>query len=159
MSAVLSPQTVVELFYQTAARRIIISHIYSQQQSNSLLHWSHMISNVVNLLAQLLYPSTTHWTAVMSRDRISCILLASCLDLLLLLLLLLNLNWCLPVGPVTLVSSSQSVWWLTVSTHSCRWVNTSFILFSTRLMVQLLLQSQAVEDWPPLLLMSEYSDC
>lgn len=60
MSAVLSPQTVVELFYQTAARRIIISHIYSQQQSNSLLHWSHMISNVVNLLAQLLYPSTTH---------------------------------------------------------------------------------------------------
>uniref|UniRef100_A0A671XS55 Nucleoporin 160 n=1 Tax=Sparus aurata TaxID=8175 RepID=A0A671XS55_SPAAU len=57
VSAVLSPQTVVELFYQTAARRIIISHIYSQQQSNSLLHWSHMISNVVNLLAQLLWPS------------------------------------------------------------------------------------------------------
>uniref|UniRef100_A0A671XRX9 Nucleoporin 160 n=1 Tax=Sparus aurata TaxID=8175 RepID=A0A671XRX9_SPAAU len=56
VSAVLSPQTVVELFYQTAARRIIISHIYSQQQSNSLLHWSHMISNVVNLLAQL-WPS------------------------------------------------------------------------------------------------------
>uniref|UniRef100_A0A671XUF4 Nucleoporin 160 n=1 Tax=Sparus aurata TaxID=8175 RepID=A0A671XUF4_SPAAU len=55
--SVLSPQTVVELFYQTAARRIIISHIYSQQQSNSLLHWSHMISNVVNLLAQLLWPS------------------------------------------------------------------------------------------------------
>lgn len=58
-SAVLSPQTVVELFYQTAARKIIISQIYSQQQSNSLLHWTHMISNVVNLLAQLLYPSFT----------------------------------------------------------------------------------------------------
>lgn len=59
LSAVLSPQTVVELFYQTAARKIIISQIYSQQQSNSLLHWTHMISNVVNLLAQLLYPSFT----------------------------------------------------------------------------------------------------
>ncbi|XP_038561724.1 nuclear pore complex protein Nup160 [Micropterus salmoides] len=56
----LSPQTVVELFYQTAARKIIISQLYSQQQqqqSNSLLNWSHMISNVVQLLAQLLWPS------------------------------------------------------------------------------------------------------
>lgn len=62
VSAALSPQTVVELFYQTAARKIIISQLYSQQQqqqqqSNSLLNWSHMISNVVQLLAQLLYPS------------------------------------------------------------------------------------------------------
>lgn len=53
---VLSPQTVVELFYQTAARKIIISQIYCQQQSPSLLHWSHMMSSVVHLLAQLLYP-------------------------------------------------------------------------------------------------------
>uniref|UniRef100_A0A3Q3JNV8 Nucleoporin 160 n=1 Tax=Monopterus albus TaxID=43700 RepID=A0A3Q3JNV8_MONAL len=52
------PQTVVELFYQTAARKIIISHIYSQQQSNSLLLWTHMVSNVVQLLAQLLWPSS-----------------------------------------------------------------------------------------------------
>ncbi|TKS72896.1 Nuclear pore complex protein [Collichthys lucidus] len=57
--SVLSPQTVVELFYQTAARKTIISHIYAQQQSNSLLHWSHMTSNVVHLLAQMLYPSMT----------------------------------------------------------------------------------------------------
>ncbi|XP_041794882.1 nuclear pore complex protein Nup160 [Chelmon rostratus] len=56
-SAMLSPQTVVELFYQTAARKTIISQIYSQQQSNAQLHWSHMISSVVNLLAQLLWPS------------------------------------------------------------------------------------------------------
>ncbi|XP_035012837.1 nuclear pore complex protein Nup160 [Hippoglossus stenolepis] len=54
---VLSPQTVVELFYQTAARRIIMSQIFSQQQSHALLVWSHMISNVVALLAQLLWPS------------------------------------------------------------------------------------------------------
>ncbi|XP_071318401.1 nuclear pore complex protein Nup160 isoform X2 [Trachinotus anak] len=55
--SVLSPQTVVELFYQTVARRIIISQIYSQQQSSSLLLWTHMISSVVHLLAQLLWPS------------------------------------------------------------------------------------------------------
>lgn len=56
VSAVLSPQTVVEMFYQTVARKIIISQIYSQQQSSSLLLWPHMVSNVVQLLAQLLYP-------------------------------------------------------------------------------------------------------
>nr|XP_046249005.1 nuclear pore complex protein Nup160 isoform X1 [Scatophagus argus] len=56
-SAVLSPQTVVELFYETTARKIIISQIYSQQQSNSVLHWSHMTSSVVHLLTQLLWPS------------------------------------------------------------------------------------------------------
>ncbi|KAM4618869.1 nuclear pore complex protein Nup160 isoform 2-T2 [Polymixia lowei] len=59
--SVLSPQTVVELFYQTVARKAIISQIYTQQQSSSpgsmLLHWPHMVSNVVNLLAQLLWPS------------------------------------------------------------------------------------------------------
>nr|XP_046249006.1 nuclear pore complex protein Nup160 isoform X2 [Scatophagus argus] len=55
--SVLSPQTVVELFYETTARKIIISQIYSQQQSNSVLHWSHMTSSVVHLLTQLLWPS------------------------------------------------------------------------------------------------------
>ncbi|XP_071369421.1 nuclear pore complex protein Nup160 [Centroberyx affinis] len=59
--SVLSPQTVVELFYQTVARKTVISQIYTQQQSpspgNALLHWPHMVSNVVNLLAQLLWPS------------------------------------------------------------------------------------------------------
>ncbi|KAL6106123.1 nup160 [Pungitius sinensis] len=57
--AALSPQTVLELFYQTAARKLIISQIYSQQQSSSVLLWSHMISNVVILLAQLLWPSNS----------------------------------------------------------------------------------------------------
>ena len=63
LPSVLSPQTVVELFYQTVARKTIISQIYTQQQSTSpssaLLHWPHMVSNVVHLLAQLLYPSFT----------------------------------------------------------------------------------------------------
>uniref|UniRef100_A0AAQ5ZZR4 Nucleoporin 160 n=1 Tax=Amphiprion ocellaris TaxID=80972 RepID=A0AAQ5ZZR4_AMPOC len=57
LSDSLSPQTVVELFYQTVGRRIIISQIYSQQQTCSVLLWNHMISNVVQLLAQLLWPS------------------------------------------------------------------------------------------------------
>lgn len=55
--SVLNPQTVLELFYQTAARRIIISQIFSQQHTDSLLLWTQMISNVVQLLAQLLWPS------------------------------------------------------------------------------------------------------
>lgn len=59
--SVLSPQTVVELFYQGVARKTIVSQLYAQQQSPSpglaLLHWPHMISSVVNLLAQLLWPS------------------------------------------------------------------------------------------------------
>ena len=63
LRAVLSPQTVVGLFYQTVARKTIISQIYGQQQSaaptTALLHWPHMVSNVVHLLAQLLYPSFT----------------------------------------------------------------------------------------------------
>ncbi|KAM6973336.1 nuclear pore complex protein Nup160 [Aplochiton taeniatus] len=58
---VLCPQTVVELFYQSVARRSIIAQIYGQQQSPSpataLLHWPHMVSSVVTLLAQLLWPS------------------------------------------------------------------------------------------------------
>lgn len=54
--AALSPQTVVELFYQTVARKLIVSHMFAQQHS-ALLNWPDMISSVVNLLAQLLYPS------------------------------------------------------------------------------------------------------
>lgn len=56
--SVLSPQTVLELFYQTVARKYIISQIYSQSQNDTeLLQWQHMVSNVVHLLAQLLWPS------------------------------------------------------------------------------------------------------
>ncbi|KAM3610070.1 uncharacterized protein V6R79_024806 [Siganus canaliculatus] len=54
---VLTPQTVVELFYQTSARRTIVSHIYSQQQSQAPLLWTHLVSHLVQLLAQLLWPS------------------------------------------------------------------------------------------------------
>uniref|UniRef100_A0A8D3DJM7 Nuclear pore complex protein Nup160 n=1 Tax=Scophthalmus maximus TaxID=52904 RepID=A0A8D3DJM7_SCOMX len=57
LSSVLCPQTVVELFYETVSRRTIMSQIFSQQQNNSLLQWSHMISSVVTLLAQQLWPS------------------------------------------------------------------------------------------------------
>uniref|UniRef100_A0A1A7YTS7 Nucleoporin 160kDa n=1 Tax=Iconisemion striatum TaxID=60296 RepID=A0A1A7YTS7_9TELE len=55
--SVWTPQTVVELFYQTVGRRIIMSQVFSQQHSDSLLIWTHLISNVVQLLAQLLWPS------------------------------------------------------------------------------------------------------
>ncbi|XP_017292270.1 nuclear pore complex protein Nup160 [Kryptolebias marmoratus] len=53
----LNPQTVVELFYQTVGRRLIVSQMFSQQQCDSLLHWTQLISNVVQLLSQLLWPS------------------------------------------------------------------------------------------------------
>ncbi|XP_037539262.1 nuclear pore complex protein Nup160 [Nematolebias whitei] len=53
----LNPQTLVELFYQTVGRRIIISQMFSQQQYDSLLLWTQLISTVVQLLAQLLWPS------------------------------------------------------------------------------------------------------
>ncbi|CAL1594807.1 unnamed protein product [Knipowitschia caucasica] len=57
-STVLSPQTVVELFYQTSARKSIISQIYAQRNSEAeLLQWSHMVSSVVHLLGQSLWPS------------------------------------------------------------------------------------------------------
>lgn len=46
----------VELFYQTVARKMIIAQISRQQQSPPVLHWSHMMSTVVQQLAQLLYP-------------------------------------------------------------------------------------------------------
>uniref|UniRef100_A0A673XCL2 Nucleoporin 160 n=1 Tax=Salmo trutta TaxID=8032 RepID=A0A673XCL2_SALTR len=55
--SVLSPQTVVELFYQSVARKAIITQIYSQQQSTALLHWPQMVSSVVTLLAQQLWPN------------------------------------------------------------------------------------------------------
>ncbi|XP_047451481.1 nuclear pore complex protein Nup160 [Mugil cephalus] len=53
----LGPQTVVELFYQTSARKLIVSQVLSQQTTSSQLVWSHVISSVVQLLAQLLWPS------------------------------------------------------------------------------------------------------
>lgn len=56
--AALNPQTVVELFYQTAARRLIVSQLFSNQQGGALLVWTDVISSVVQLLAQLLYPSS-----------------------------------------------------------------------------------------------------
>uniref|UniRef100_A0A8C6NZ01 Nucleoporin 160 n=1 Tax=Nothobranchius furzeri TaxID=105023 RepID=A0A8C6NZ01_NOTFU len=55
--SVWTPQTVVELFYQTVGRRIIMSQVFSQQHGDSPLIWTHLISNVVQLLAQLLWPS------------------------------------------------------------------------------------------------------
>ncbi|XP_046890933.1 nuclear pore complex protein Nup160 [Hypomesus transpacificus] len=59
--SVLSPQTVLELFYQGVARKSIISQLYSQQQGPTaglaMLHWPHMVSSVVQLLAQQLWPS------------------------------------------------------------------------------------------------------
>ncbi|CAB1322805.1 unnamed protein product [Coregonus sp. 'balchen'] len=59
--SVLSPQTVVELFYQSVARKAIISQIYSRQHSPSpgtaLLHWPRMVSSLVTLLAQQLWPN------------------------------------------------------------------------------------------------------
>ncbi|XP_008309467.1 nuclear pore complex protein Nup160 [Cynoglossus semilaevis] len=50
--SVLSPQTILELFYQTVARKLILSQMDCDQ-----LVWSHMISSVVHLLAQQLWPS------------------------------------------------------------------------------------------------------
>lgn len=69
--SVLSPQTVLELFYQTVARKYIISQIYSQSQNDTeLLQWQHMVSNVVHLLAQLLYPSTQTQEPILLREII-----------------------------------------------------------------------------------------
>ncbi|KAL0968663.1 hypothetical protein UPYG_G00269910 [Umbra pygmaea] len=59
--SVLSPQTVVELFYQSVARKAIVSQIYTQGSSpdTAPLHWPHMVSNVVTLLAQELWPNNS----------------------------------------------------------------------------------------------------
>ncbi|KTF73989.1 hypothetical protein cypCar_00024315 [Cyprinus carpio] len=57
--SVLNPQTVVELFYQNVARKAIMSQIFSQQDvegSQGMLHWPQMISSVLTLLCQFLYP-------------------------------------------------------------------------------------------------------
>ncbi|XP_028842114.1 nuclear pore complex protein Nup160 [Denticeps clupeoides] len=57
---VLNPQTVVELFYQNVARKAIVSQIFSQQDAQSAqapLHWPQMVSSVITLLCQLLWPS------------------------------------------------------------------------------------------------------
>ncbi|KAJ8402930.1 hypothetical protein AAFF_G00362440 [Aldrovandia affinis] len=58
--SVLSPQTVVELFYQNVARKAIISQIHSQQSTllgQAVLNWPQMVSSVVLLLSQHLWPS------------------------------------------------------------------------------------------------------
>uniref|UniRef100_A0A672R955 Nuclear pore complex protein Nup160-like n=1 Tax=Sinocyclocheilus grahami TaxID=75366 RepID=A0A672R955_SINGR len=58
--SVLNPQTVVELFYQNVARKAIMSQIFSQQDvegNQTMLHWSQMISSVLTLLCQFLWPS------------------------------------------------------------------------------------------------------
>ncbi|XDV52581.1 hypothetical protein PO909_021298 [Leuciscus waleckii] len=57
--SVLNPQTVVELFYQNVARKAIMSQIFSQQDvegNQNMLHWPQMISSVLTLLCQFLYP-------------------------------------------------------------------------------------------------------
>ncbi|KAG7233027.1 hypothetical protein INR49_007542 [Caranx melampygus] len=73
----MAARTVVELFYQTSARRTIMSQIYSQQQNPSLLLWTHMVSSVVHLLAQLLYPSPGSTDGLHRNSQ----LLTSCLHL------------------------------------------------------------------------------
>ncbi|XP_056307658.1 nuclear pore complex protein Nup160-like [Danio aesculapii] len=58
--SVLNPQTVVELFYQNVARKAVMSQIFSQQDvesDQSVLHWPQMISSVLTLLCQALWPS------------------------------------------------------------------------------------------------------
>ncbi|XP_066505753.1 nuclear pore complex protein Nup160 isoform X2 [Hoplias malabaricus] len=58
--SVLNPQTVVELFYQNVGRKVIISQLFGQrdaQAAQSPLHWPQLISGMVTLLGQLLWPS------------------------------------------------------------------------------------------------------
>ncbi|XP_056595855.1 nuclear pore complex protein Nup160 isoform X2 [Triplophysa dalaica] len=58
--SVLSPQTVLELFYQNVARKVIVSQIFSHQDmmaNESVLHWPQMISSVLTMLCQFLWPS------------------------------------------------------------------------------------------------------
>uniref|UniRef100_A0AAY4BWC0 Nucleoporin 160 n=1 Tax=Denticeps clupeoides TaxID=299321 RepID=A0AAY4BWC0_9TELE len=48
------------LFYQNVARKAIVSQIFSQQDAQSAqapLHWPQMVSSVITLLCQLLWPS------------------------------------------------------------------------------------------------------
>ncbi|TRZ00171.1 hypothetical protein DNTS_020923, partial [Danionella cerebrum] len=56
----MNPQTVVELFYQSVARKSIMHQLFSQQDVESnqtVLHWPQMISSVLTLLCQLLWPN------------------------------------------------------------------------------------------------------
>ncbi|KAL7862786.1 hypothetical protein SRHO_G00117700 [Serrasalmus rhombeus] len=58
--SVLNPQTVVELFYQNVGRKVIVSQLFGQrdtQAAQSPLHWPQLSSSVVTLLGQLLWPS------------------------------------------------------------------------------------------------------
>ncbi|XP_053741482.1 nuclear pore complex protein Nup160 [Synchiropus splendidus] len=54
----LTPQTLVEHFYLNVARKIIVlSQLESPPAGGGLLQWTNTISNTVNLLSQLLWPS------------------------------------------------------------------------------------------------------
>ncbi|KAL0154449.1 hypothetical protein M9458_048712, partial [Cirrhinus mrigala] len=47
------------MFYQNVARKAIMSQIFSQQDvggNQTMLHWPQMISSVLALLCQFLYP-------------------------------------------------------------------------------------------------------
>ncbi|KAK1804685.1 hypothetical protein P4O66_020668 [Electrophorus voltai] len=53
--SVLNPQTVVELFYQNVARKLIVAQLFGQrgaEASQTPLHWPQLISSVVTLLSQ-----------------------------------------------------------------------------------------------------------
>uniref|UniRef100_A0A4W4DTZ8 Nucleoporin 160 n=1 Tax=Electrophorus electricus TaxID=8005 RepID=A0A4W4DTZ8_ELEEL len=58
--SVLNPQTVVELFYQNVARKLIVAQLFGQrgaEASQTPLHWPQLISSVVTLLSQHLWPT------------------------------------------------------------------------------------------------------
>nr|XP_055048716.1 nuclear pore complex protein Nup160 [Misgurnus anguillicaudatus] len=62
--SVLSPQTVLELFYQNVARKAIVSQIFTQQDLEdnvTVLHWPQMISSVLTLLCQFIWPSNPNF--------------------------------------------------------------------------------------------------
>ncbi|XP_053538114.1 nuclear pore complex protein Nup160 [Ictalurus punctatus] len=63
--SVLSPQTVVELFYQNIARKSIVLQLFGQREAPeshiTSLHWNQLISSVVHLLTQLLWPSNPNF--------------------------------------------------------------------------------------------------
>ncbi|XP_061631140.1 nuclear pore complex protein Nup160 isoform X2 [Phyllopteryx taeniolatus] len=56
-----SCQSAVEMFYQSCGRKLIIRHLFSQSAAagggGAVVNWSDMMANVVQLLAQLLWPS------------------------------------------------------------------------------------------------------
>ncbi|XP_060784508.1 nuclear pore complex protein Nup160 isoform X1 [Neoarius graeffei] len=63
--SVLSPQTVVELFYQNVAHKSIVPQLFGQREAPeshiTSLHWNQLISSVVHLLTQLLWPSNPNF--------------------------------------------------------------------------------------------------